>query len=56
MKLNPMIQISLLSNEEFKEIIFEDKRKLRYAISNKGRLISFINDMKFALVLKSTKK
>lgn len=25
MKLNPMIQISLLSNEEFKEIIFEDK-------------------------------
>ena len=52
MKLQPMIPIRVLSNEEFKEIIIEDKLKLRYAISNKGRLISFINDIKFGRELK----
>lgn len=32
-------------NEEWREITFEDKRKLRYAISNFGRLMSFVDDM-----------
>ena len=55
MKINPMIPIRLLPNEEFKEITFEDKRKLRYAISNKGRLISFTEDIKFGRLLKPGK-
>jgi hypothetical protein len=55
MKLNPMIPIRLLPNEEFREIIFEEERKLRYAISNKGRLISFTNDIKFGRLLKPGK-
>lgn len=52
MKLSPMVPIRLLPNEEFREITFEYKRNLRYAISNKGRLISFIKDIKFARLLK----
>lgn len=52
MKLNPMIPIRVFPNEEFREILIEDKLKLRYAISNKGRLISFVKDMKFGRELK----
>lgn len=52
MKLKPMIPIRLLPNEEFREIIIEDKLKQRYAISNKGRLISFVKDIKFGRELK----
>lgn len=52
MKLKPMIPIRVFPNEEFREIIIEDKLKLRYAISNKGRLISFVNDIKFGRELK----
>lgn len=52
MKLDPMIPVRLYPNEEFREIIIEDKLKLRYAISNKGRLISFVSDMKFGRELK----
>ncbi len=52
MKLKPMVQIRIFPNEEFKEIIIEDKLKLRYAISNKGRLISFANDISFGRELK----
>lgn len=47
-----MQPIRVYPNEEFREIIIEDKLKLRYAISNKGRLISFINDIKFGRLLK----
>ena len=47
-----MIPIRVFPNEEFREIIIEDKLKLRYAISNKGRLISFVNDIKFGRELK----
>jgi hypothetical protein len=54
MKLEPMIPIRVYPNEEFREITFEDKRKLRYAISNKGRLISFVDDMKFGRELKGS--
>lgn len=52
MKLEPMGPIRVFPHEEFKEIIIEDKLKLRYAVSNKGRLISFVNDMKFGRELK----
>ena len=52
MKLANMIPIRLLANEEFKEISLEHKLKLRYAVSNKGRIISFIKDMNFARELK----
>lgn len=47
-----MVPIRVYPNEEFKEVILKDKLKLRYAISNKGRLISFVNDMKFGRELK----
>ena len=52
MKLETMKPIGVYPNEEFKEIILEDKLKLRYAISNKGRLISFVKEMKFGRILK----
>jgi hypothetical protein len=52
MKLEPMKKIRVYPNEEFREILLEDKLKLRYAISNKGRLISFVNDMSFGRILK----
>lgn len=44
----------LYPNEEFKEIIIPDKLKLRYAISNKGRLMSFVEDIKFGRELKGS--
>lgn len=52
MRLDPMMPIRVFPSEQFKEIKIEEKLKLRYAISNKGRLISFENDMKFARELK----
>lgn len=52
MKLETMKPIIVYPNEEFKEIIIEDKLKLRYAISNKGRLISFENDISVGRELK----
>jgi hypothetical protein len=51
MKFEPMNQIIVFRNEVFKEIEFDDKPKLRYAISNLGRLISFENDINFGRVL-----
>jgi hypothetical protein len=39
-------------NEEFKEIKIDDTLKLRYAISNKGRLISFSEELKNGRLLK----
>ena len=52
MKLEPMRPIRIYPNEEFKEITLEHQLQLRYAISNKGRLISFIDDIKFGRELK----
>jgi hypothetical protein len=52
MKLKPMVPIRVFPNEEFREIMIEDKLKLRYAISNKGRLMSFLLDIKFGRELK----
>lgn len=50
-----MKPIRVYPNEEFKEIIIEDKLKLRYAVSNKGRLMSFVDDIKFGRILKGSK-
>lgn len=47
-----MKPIRIYPNEVFKEIIVEDKLRLRYAVSNKGRLMSFVDDMKFGRLLK----
>ncbi|AWG23616.1 hypothetical protein FFWV33_09990 [Flavobacterium faecale] len=47
-----MHAIRVYPNEEFKEIVMEDKLRLRYAVSNKGRLISFVDDIKFGRELK----
>ena len=47
-----MKKIRVYPNEEFKEIIIEDKLKLRYAVSNKGRVISFIENIEFGRILK----
>ncbi len=52
MKLDQMKPIRLRPKEEFREITLEHKLRLRYAISNKGRLISFVNNMKFGRELK----
>ena len=54
MKLEEMKLMRLYPNEEFKEIIIPDKLKLRYAISNKGRLMSFVEDIKFGRELKGS--
>ena len=52
MKLEKMKPIRVYPNEEFKEITLEDKLRLRYAVSNKGRLISFEDNIKFGRELK----
>ncbi len=52
MKIKPIKPIRFYPNEEFKEIIIPDKLKLRYAISNKGRLMSFVKEMKYGRILK----
>jgi hypothetical protein len=52
MKLEAMQPIKVYPNEEFREITIEDHLKLRYAISNKGRLMSFVNDIRFGRLLK----
>tara|TARA_R110002126_G_scaffold284572_2_gene434371 strand:+ start:1023 stop:1622 length:600 start_codon:yes stop_codon:yes gene_type:complete len=54
MKLEQMKPIRVYPNEEFKEITVEDKLRLRYAVSNKGRLMSFADDMKFGRILKGS--
>lgn len=54
MKPEPMKPIRVFPNEEFREIILEDKLKLRYAISNKGRLISFVDDIRIGRELKGS--
>lgn len=54
MKLEEMKKIIVYPNEEFKEIEIEDKLKLRYAVSNKGRLISFVDNIKIGRELKGS--
>lgn len=52
MKIEEMKPIRVFPNEEFKEIQLEDKLNLRYAVSNRGRLISFLDNMNFGRELK----
>ncbi|HLF52736.1 hypothetical protein [Flavobacterium sp.] len=47
-----MNTIRIYPNEEFREIEVDKSLKLRYAISNKARLISFKDDMKTGRLLK----
>ncbi len=54
MKLEPMKPIRLLPNEEFKEIEIEHDVKLRYAVSNRGRLLSFEDDISVGRILKGS--
>ena len=44
--------IHFYRGEEFKEIILEPRKQLRYAISNQGRLVSFTDDIKSGRELK----
>ena len=54
MKFEEMKRIRVYPNEEFKKIIIEDKLRLNYAVSNKGRLISFLENIEFGRVLKGS--
>ncbi len=54
MKLDEMKPIRVFPNEEFKEIQLVDKLKLRYAVSNRGRLISFLDDINVGRELKGS--
>ena len=47
-----MLQNRLYPNEEFKEIEINASLQLKYAISNRGRLISFSDDIENGRVLK----
>ena len=47
-----MPQIRFYPNEEFKEIEINESLQFRYAISNKGRLISFTDDIQNGRLLK----
>ncbi len=38
--------IRLYPNEVFKEVEVDERLKFRYAISNRGRLVSFLKDIK----------
>jgi hypothetical protein len=49
-----MPQIRIYPNEQFKEIEVEYALKLRYAISNKGRLISFSENIEDCRLLKGS--
>jgi hypothetical protein len=49
-----MPQIRFYPNEQFKEIEIDPKLKLRYAISNKGRLVSFTDEITNGRLLKGS--
>src|SRR5690606_1099086 len=44
----------LISGEIFREIQFDTPRKLRYAVSNKGRLVSFTDEIRKGTLLKGS--
>ena len=44
----------MYSEEIFKEIVLKDKLRLRYAISNYGRLVSFTENIEDGRILKGT--
>ena len=47
-------KIQFYPNEEFREINLPHKLKLRYAISNKGRLVSYQDDIKQGRILRGS--
>jgi hypothetical protein len=49
-----MPQIRIYPNEQFKEIELDYPLRLRYAISNRGRLISFLENMEDCRLLKGS--
>ncbi len=49
---NELEKLQLERGEVFKEFFIDDKRLKRYAVSNKGRIISFNSDIKFGKLLK----
>lgn len=50
-----MSTLKIYPGEEFREIELEDKLIFRYAVSNKGRLISFSDDMKNGRLLNGSR-
>lgn len=52
--MEKMTQFRTYPNEEFREVTLPHKLQLRYAISNKGRFISFEEDMKMGKLLKGS--
>lgn len=54
MKLEEMKRIRIFPNEVFKEIDIDDKLKFRYAVSNKGRVMSFKDSTDFGRILKGS--
>jgi len=46
--------IRFYPNEEFKEIILETQHRVRYALSNHGRLVSYTDEVKNGTLLKGT--
>lgn len=55
MKITSQKPFVIYPNEEFREITLEDPLKLRYAVSNKGRLISFSETFRDGKELKGSK-
>lgn len=49
-----MKQFTTYPNEEFKEIILPAKQVMRYAISNRGRLVSFTDEIQNGRLLKGS--
>jgi hypothetical protein len=47
-----MNTVKIYPNEEFKEIDIDDKLQRRYAVSNKGRLVSFLDNITSGRLLK----
>lgn len=46
--------IAFYPNEQFKEIVIEDKLQRRYAVSSAGRLLSFQNDFQDGKILNNS--
>ena len=49
-----MTQLRMYPGEEFKEIQLPDKLQFRYAISNRGRLVSFTDEIRQGRLLKGS--
>jgi hypothetical protein len=52
LELPQLKTVRIYPNEAFKEIYIDDKLQRRYAVSNKGRLVSFLDDIESGRLLK----